>query len=246
MKRKQSTPNLGLFITAGFPDLNSLERQLRDLDKESIAFVEIGMPFSDPLADGPIIQQTSQIALQNGMSLNVLFQQLKQIETITPRILMGYANPVLQFGIERFLNEAKSCNIHHVILPDLPVEVYEKKYKGYFDVAGITPCFLITPDTDDERVEKAAELSKNGFVYLVSNNSTTGGDDVDFGAMNERYRKIKALCGLTPVYVGFGIRDRQSFDQATEELDGGIIGSAYLLALEKSSNNSFLSDFFNG
>jgi tryptophan synthase alpha chain len=240
MNQKTTSPHLALFITAGFPHLHSLEHQLKLIDAHNVAFVEIGMPFSDPLADGPVIQQTSAVALNNGMSIQLLFEQLRQIKSTTPRLLMGYVNPVLQYGIERFLSDAKSCGIHHVILPDLPVEVYERRYKAYFDEVGVTPCFLITPRSDDERIRKVAQLSRNGFVYLVSTNATTGGAAMDYSQMQQRYREIKILCGETPVYVGFGISDRQSFDAATSELDGGIIGTAFLKAIEAGQEQDFL------
>jgi tryptophan synthase alpha chain len=153
---------------------------------------------------------------------------------------MGYVNPVLQYGIARFLEDAKACGVNQVILPDLPVEVFERRYKTYFDEAGVTPCFLITPRSDDDRIRKSAELSRNGFVYLVSTNATTGGSPIDYSAMQQRYREIKSLCGDTPVYVGFGISDKASFDAATAELDGGIIGTAFLKAIEENRENEFL------
>lgn len=242
MKMKTSNPLLSIFLTAGYPRLNDLSQQIKLLEKHRVDFVEIGIPFSDPLADGPIIQDSSSIALKNGMSLPLIFQQLKEIETSLPLVLMGYLNPILQFGIEYFLLETKNAGIDKVILPDLSMEIYERDYQSIFEKYSITPCFLVTPKTTNDRIQKAAKLSVKGFIYLVSTNSTTGANNDSTEELQLRYSEIKNLCGGTPVIMGFGIRDQATFQQATQHVDGAIIGSAFIQALGYGSEEEFLRE----
>lgn len=242
MKMKTSNPLLSIFLTAGYPRLNDLSQQIKLLEKHRVDFVEIGIPFSDPLADGPIIQDSSSIALKNGMSLPLIFQQLKEIETSLPLVLMGYLNPILQFGIEHFLLETKNAGIDKVILPDLSMEIYERDYQSIFEKYSITPCFLVTPKTTNDRIQKAAKLSVKGFIYLVSTNSTTGANNDSTEELQLRYSEIKNLCGGTPVIMGFGIRDKATFQQATQHVDGAIIGSAFIQALGYGSEEEFLRE----
>lgn len=242
MKMKTSNPLLSIFLTAGYPRLNDLSQQIKLLEKHRVDFVEIGIPFSDPLADGPIIQDSSSIALKNGMSLPLIFQQLKEIETSLPLVLMGYLNPILQFGIEYFLLETKNAGIDKVILPDLSMEIYERDYQSIFEKYSITPCFLVTPKTTNDRIQKAAKLSVKGFIYLVSTNSTTGANNDSTEELQLRYSEIKNLCGGTPVIMGFGIRDQATFQQATQHVDGAIIGSAFIQALGNGSEEEFLRE----
>lgn len=239
---KTSNPLLSIFLTAGYPRLNDLSQQIKLLEKHRVDFVEIGIPFSDPLADGPIIQDSSSIALKNGMSLPLIFQQLKEIETSLPLVLMGYLNPILQFGIEYFLLETKNAGIDKVILPDLSMEIYERDYQSIFEKYSITPCFLVTPKTTNDRIQKAAKLSVKGFIYLVSTNSTTGANNDSTEELQLRYSEIKNLCGGTPVIMGFGIRDKATFQQATQHVDGAIIGSAFIQALGYGSEEEFLRE----
>lgn len=239
---KTSNPLLSIFLTAGYPRLNDLSQQIKLLEKHRVDFVEIGIPFSDPLADGPIIQDSSSIALKNGMSLPLIFQQLKEIETSLPLVLMGYLNPILQFGIEHFLLETKNAGIDKVILPDLSMEIYERDYQSIFEKYSITPCFLVTPKTTNDRIQKAAKLSVKGFIYLVSTNSTTGANNDSTEELQLRYSEIKNLCGGTPVIMGFGIRDKATFQQATQHVDGAIIGSAFIQALGNGSEEEFLRE----
>lgn len=241
MKIKTSHPLLSIFLTAGYPKLNDLSKQIKLLEKHRVDFVEIGIPFSDPLADGPVIQDSSSVALRNGMSLPLIFEQLKNIETSLPLVLMGYLNPILQFGIEHFLIETNKAGIDKVILPDLSMEIYERDYQSIFEKYSITLCFLVTPKTTNDRIQKAAKLSSNGFIYLVSTNSTTGANNDSTEELQLRYNEIKKLCGNTPVIMGFGIRDKVTFQQATKHVDGAIIGSAFIQALGNGEEEDFLT-----
>lgn len=240
--KNKTTPALSIFTTAGFPKQDSLNDQLELLTKMNVDFVEVGIPFSDPMADGPVIQASSMKALKNGMNLTVLFEQLAQRTTEIPIILMGYFNPVLQFGLEKFLTLAHENKVSGFVLPDLSAELYQSKYQSIFEKYNIPVCFLVTPKTADDRIKKAAKLSEKGFIYLVSSNSTTGSIKINNDALSKRYQEIKSLCGNTPVVIGFGIRDESSFEKATKGLDGGIIGSAFIKALESQEENSFLKE----
>lgn len=229
-----------IFITAGYPKLDSLDEILSDLENNGIDFAEVGMPFSDPLADGPVIQETSNIALKNGMHLEVLFEQLKNRSAKIPITLMGYINPVLQYGLDNFLQKAKEVNVQGFILPDIEVDLYEARYKKTFDKYGIPICFLVTPTTSEDRIKKSAALAKDGFIYLVSSNSTTGNKDAKQENLADKYAEIKELCGDTPVVIGFGISDKASFEEKTKGLDGGIIGTAFLKSIEAGQHLNFL------
>jgi tryptophan synthase alpha chain len=239
---KKQKKQLSIFITAGFPELNSTGKQILELQAKGVGFIEVGIPFSDPMADGLVIQETSAIALKNGMQMDLLFEQLHSIkdEVKIPLVLMGYLNPVLQYGLEKFLSKCKEINIASVILPDMSVEIYERFYKDLFDEYGIYVSFLITPETDGERIKKVVEMSQNSFVYLVSQSSITGGDSTITKEMNQKYTSIKKLCGEVPLMLGFGITSKSDVLKAQENCDGAIVGSAYLRALKQGSENSFL------
>ena len=228
-------------MTAGYPDLESLKTQIPFLQESSIDFIEVGIPFSDPMADGPVIQESSAIALNNGMNLELIFQQLNQIESKVPIVLMGYLNPILKFGVERFLENCKSTGIASVILPDLSLEIYERFYLDIFNSYGIFPSFLITPTTDPERVRRIAEVCKNSFVYLVSSNATTGSQSIKIDK-NKIFSLMKKLCGSTPLFVGFGIKSKEDVEKVQLATDGAIIGSAYLQALSKNEEVKFLTE----
>lgn len=227
---------LSVFCTAGFPELHALPVVLEALQQYGADLVEIGMPFSDPTADGPTIQASNTVAIQNGMTIEVLFSQLKHIrEKIQlPLVLMGYINPVLQFGFERFLEQAQLCGIDGVIIPDLPVYEYETMYAPLFRKYGLENIFLITPQTSEARIRKIDSIS-NSFIYAVSTNIITGGN-IDFDEVQELYfKRLQALQLKNPMLAGFGIRDKQTFDFASKYLNGAIIGSAYVKAIGQST-----------
>ena len=239
---KKDKKQLSIFITAGFPELNSTGKQILELQAKGVDFIEVGIPFSDPMADGLVIQETSAIALKNGMQMDLLFEQLHSIkdEVKIPLVLMGYLNPVLQYGLDKFLSKCKEMNIESVILPDMSVEIYERFYKDLFDEYGISVSFLITPETDGKRIKKAVEMSQNSFVYLVSQSSITGGDSSITKEMNQKYASVKNLCGEVPLMLGFGIKSKKDIVKAHENCDGAIVGSAYLRALKQGREKSFL------
>ena len=161
---RKKTKQLSVFTTAGYPKLDSLKGQINTFEKYNIDFIEVGIPFSDPIADGPVIQNTSSIAIKNGMNLNIIFKQLKEIRTSIPIVLMGYLNPVMNFGIENFLKQCAECNIASVILPDLSLEIYQRDYQLLFEEYNLSPVFLITPKTDENRILKIAQLCKSQYT----------------------------------------------------------------------------------
>lgn len=237
---KKHTKQLSIFVTAGYPKIDSLPEQLTLLEAHGIDFVEVGIPFSDPLADGPTIQQTSEIALKNGMNLELIFEQLNNRTSKIPVVLMGYLNPIIAFGIKHFLESCKHVGVQSVILPDMSLEIYERFYRSQFEQYGVFPCFLITPKSSKERIERISAVCKNSFVYLVSSNATTGGTS-SFGASQaKRYQSIHALCKNTPMFIGFGIDSRKKVEFIQKVCDGAIIGSAYLKALSINQHKAFL------
>lgn len=228
---------LSIYFTAGFPQLNDTLTILQSLQDAGVDFVEIGMPFSDPLADGPVIQASSTKALQNGMSLNVLFEQLKDVrKTISmPLVLMGYFNPVLKFGLERFIAKCKETGIDGLIIPDLPFELYTEQYRSLFEQSGISNIFLITPQTPEERV---IMLDKNSssFLYMVSSAAVTGTKTGLNQFQIDYFKRINSLNLNSPRMVGFGISNNESFNQVCNYAHGSIVGSAFIKMLEKSNN----------
>ncbi|MFT6503656.1 MAG: tryptophan synthase alpha chain [Crocinitomicaceae bacterium] len=236
---KKVPKQLSIFVTAGYPKLNSLKEQIPFLEKSGVDFIEVGIPFSDPMADGPTIQESSAIALRNGMNLELLFEQLAEIEFKLPLVLMGYFNPILKYGVERFLKDCQSTGITSVILPDMSLEIYEHFYIESFQKYGVHPSFLITPTTEQKRVERIAKACKTSFVYLVSSNSTTG-SETKMVDQSEAYQKMKTLCKDTPLFVGFGIKTREDVLRIQKSVDGAIIGSAYLEALRLNQEVEYL------
>ena len=236
---KKSTKQKSIFITAGYPKIDSLVSQIKLLEDYSIDFIEIGIPFSDPLADGPVIQNTSEIAIKNGMNIPLLFAQIETIETNTPLVLMGYLNPVINYGVERFAVACKKNKISSVILPDMSVEIYERFYQSIFEKEGVSISFLITPETELNRVKKIAKHCEKSFVYLVSSNSTTGTNST-LNFENEKINVIRKALDQTPLMIGFGIKTKQDIDKVHQVADGAIIGSAYLKALEFGDEKQFL------
>jgi len=228
---------LSVFCTAGYPEINSLVSILETLQESGVDMVEIGMPFSDPTADGPVIQYSNTIAIDNGMMLKVLFQQLKGIRAKIhiPLVLMGYINPAMQYGMENFFNEAHNCGIDGIIIPDLPMYEYEQIYKKQFEKYQLENIFLITPQTSPERIQKIDELS-NSFIYVVSSNSITGGKSNIADAQIQYFQRIKDMQLKNPTVIGFGIKDKSTFDTACMYANGAIIGSAFVQAIDKSKD----------
>jgi tryptophan synthase alpha chain len=243
---KKDTKQISIFITAGYPTLESTTEQILVLQSKGVDFIEVGIPFSDPMADGPVIQETSAIALANGMQMDILFDQLASIQDQVriPLVLMGYLNPVLQYGIDKFLSKCKELSIASVILPDMSLELYERLYKAQFEKYAIAVSFLITPLTDDDRIQKIAQVSAKSFVYLVSVTSITGGKiRIDDKVVN-RYDEIKKLCGETPMMIGFGISNSSDVKNAQKHSDGAIIGSAYLKAVNRGESIVFVEELY--
>lgn len=227
---------LNIYCTAGYPALNDTLTIVAALQQSGADMVELGMPFSDPLADGPVIQDSSTRAIANGMRISVLFEQLKGFrERISiPVILMGYLNPVLQFGVEDFCRECSEAGVDGLILPDLPMDEYENEYRPVFEKYGLHLIFLVTPETTEARIRKIDSLSK-GFVYAVSSSSTTG-KNKDMGNQAAYFARLKAMNLQNPVLIGFGIRDKNTFQAACANSNGAIIGSAFVKAIENSTN----------
>jgi len=223
---------LSVYFTAGFPTLNNTFEIITELEKSGVDLIEIGMPFSDPLADGPVIQQSSQKALENGMSIKLLFEQITNIreKVKIPLILMGYLNPLLQYGMEKFLARAKETGIDGIILPDLPLKEFLNSYKSLFDKNGIYNIMLITPQTNAERVRLIDEHS-GGFVYMVSSASTTGGSKNIFDVHSDYFHNISSMNLQKPRLIGFGISSKDSFEQACRHSNGAIIGTAFIRAI---------------
>jgi tryptophan synthase alpha chain len=227
---------LSVYFTAGFPALNDTLPVLNGLLDAGTDMIEIGIPFSDPLADGPVIQNSSETALRNGMTLKLLFGQLQGIRNTKPHaplILMSYLNPVLQFGMENFCKKAQACGIDGVILPDLPLQEYLDEYKALFESYGIINVFLITPQTSEARIRLIDEHSR-GFIYMVSSASTTGVNKADQPAQYAYFDRVSQMNLKNSLVIGFGISDRQAFVKACEYASGAIIGSAFVKAIADS------------
>lgn len=226
---------LSVYFTAGFPKLNDTAIIIHELERTGVDMIEIGMPFSDPLADGPTIQRSSEVALENGMTIQLLFEELKSVKSKIPLILMGYLNPILQYGIEPFCKDAVSIGISGVIIPDLPLQEYLENYKLIFEKYNLKNIFLITPQTTVERIRLIDEHS-NGFIYMVSSASTTGGKN-EIGIEQEQYfKRIKEMNLNSPTLIGFGIHNQQTFLKACDYANGAIIGSAFIKSIEKSED----------
>lgn len=234
---------LNIYCTAGFPQLNSTIPVMQALQKYGADIIELGIPYSDPLADGPVIQESGGIALQNGMSIKLLFEQLKGMRDLhgdysakitIPVILMGYLNPVLQYGFEKFCSDAAALGIDGLILPDIPIREYETIYGPVMKKYGLDFIFLVTPETSEERIRKIDGLT-NGFIYAVSSSSTTG-KDKDFADVEKYLQRLQNMQLNNPVLVGFGIRDKATFTSACKYAGGAIIGSAYIKALQQDND----------
>lgn len=235
LKLQEDKKILSIYFTAGYPSLNDTVKIIQDLEKSGVDLIEIGLPFSDPLADGPTIQASSTAALKNGMTTALLFEQLKDIRKSVsiPLILMGYFNPVLQYGVEEFCQKCEEIGIDGLILPDLPLDVYQEEYETIFKKHGLINVFLITPQTSDARI-RAIDDASEGFIYMVSSASTTGTKE-GFGTEQATYfERIAEMKLKNSQIVGFGISNAQTFQQATEQAKGAIIGSAFIKHLTQN------------
>ena len=236
---------LSVYFTSGHPNLKDTVEIIQQLEKNGVDLIEIGMPFSDPPADGPTIQRSSETALKNGMSLKLLFEQLKDIrQTVKiPLILMGYINPVYQFGVEKFCEKCAETGIDGVILPDLPLDEYEAFYKPVFEKHNLHNILLITPQTTESRIRQIDEES-SGFIYMVSSSSTTGSGKKVEDFQREYFERIKAMNLKNPRIIGFGISDRATFENACKYASGAIIGSAFVKALaDTGSKEKIIGSF---
>jgi len=228
---------LSVYFTAGFPNLNDTVKIIQQLEKNGVDLIEIGMPFSDPTADGPIIQKSSEIALNNGMNLNLLFEQLHDIRDSVsiPLVLMGYVNPVYQFGIERFCEKCAEVGVDGTILPDLPLDEFEADYKTVFEKYNLHNILLITPQTPEIRIRQIDNAS-SGFIYMVSSASTTGTGKKVEDFHHDYFERVMNMNLRNPRLIGFGISDRKTFNNACRFASGAILGSAFIKALENTRN----------
>lgn len=237
-------PLLSIYFTAGYPELSSTLDIAEALERAGADFLEIGFPYSDPLADGPVIQQSSQKALENGMTVELLFEQLKDLRkrVTIPVLLMGYFNPVLQYGVERFCRSCADTGVDGVIVPDLPMYEYEGMYKDCFKSHNISNIFLITPQTSDERIRKIDELS-DGFIYLLSSSSTTGKNLTLSEEADKYFSRIQQMNLKKPTMIGFGISNRKSFQKAAQYTSGAIVGSAFVKILSEDNYLDKINEF---
>ena len=230
---------LSIYFCAGCPTLDGTADVIRILQRNGVGMIEIGIPFSDPMADGVVIQEAATRALRNGMSLRLLFQQLTDIrrDVHIPLVLMGYLNPILQFGFEHFCQECVRCGIDGVIIPDLPFREYEEHFKTLAESHGIKMIMLITPETSEERIREI-DAHTDGFIYMVSSAATTGAQK-DFNATKQAYfRRINAMNLRNPRMIGFGISNRQTFEAACSNASGAIVGSRFVTLLNEKEGDA--------
>ena len=235
-KLQENKKLLSIYFTAGFPSLNDTVSIIKELEKNGVDMLEIGLPFSDPLADGPTIQESSTQAIENGMTTNLLFEQLKEIRKTVqiPLIIMGYFNPIIQFGVEKFCQKCNEIGIDGLIIPDLPLEEYLLEYQEIFEKYNLKNVFLITPQTSNERILEIDSVS-DSFIYMVSTAAVTG-SLIGFGNEQMNYfERISNLNLKNPQIIGFGINNKETFSQATLHQKGAIIGSAFVKFLKNNS-----------
>ena len=245
-KLEENEKLLSIYFTAGYPSVNDTVSILKELEKSGVDMVEIGLPFSDPLADGPTIQESSTLALKNGMTTDLLFEQLKDIrESVSiPLIIMGYFNPMMQYGVDKFCQKCAEIGIDGLIIPDLPVDVYHDQFQAIFEKHGLINVFLITPQTSEERIRFIDSIS-SGFIYMVSSASTTGAKNTFGEDQNSYFEKIAAMNLKNPQIVGFGISNAETFNQATKKAKGAIIGSAFIKYISANPPEK-INDFVEG
>jgi tryptophan synthase alpha chain len=235
---------LSIYFTAGYPQLNTTVDIAEALEKAGVDFLEIGFPYSDPVADGPTIQHSSEKALENGMNLNQLFEELQYLRkrVSIPILLMGYFNPMVQYGVERFCKKAAEVGVDGVIVPDLPMYEYENLYSKHFKDNGLSNIFLVTPQTSEERIRKIDNLS-NSFIYLLSSSSITGKNLEVSNAIEDYYKRIKEMQLKNPAIIGFGISNTETFNKACEYARGAIVGSAFVKFLGTENYLEKVPDF---
>ncbi|KGL62775.1 tryptophan synthase subunit alpha [Polaribacter sp. Hel1_85] len=233
--QKKDENLLSIYFTCGYPNLDDTTKVITELEKSGVDFIEVGLPYSDPLADGPTIQDSSQKALENGINLDLIFDQLKEVKgsNKTPLVLMGYLNQMLKYGEDKFCQKIVDCGIDTVILPDLPMIEFENHYKDLFEKYGITNVFLITPHTSEERIRKIDSYSK-AFIYVVASASITGAKGDISNNQVTYFERIKSMNLQSNLIIGFGISDKQTFTTACNYANGTIIGSAFIKNLGKN------------
>ena len=235
-KLKEEKKILSIYFTAGFPNFNDTQKIISILERYNVDLIEVGIPFSDPLADGETIQKSSKKAIENGMTIHTLFSQLKDLrkKVKIPVILMGYLNPIIQFGIEKFCVKSKEIGIDGLIIPDLPVEIYIEEYKSLFNKNNLLNIFLITPQTSEERI-KLIDKNSKGFIYMVSSSSITGSkNNLEYNSF-KYFDKISKMNLNNPSIVGFGISNRETYEKVIKKSKGAIIGSAFINFIEQNS-----------
>ncbi|GAA5220644.1 tryptophan synthase subunit alpha [Membranihabitans marinus] len=232
---------LNVYFTAGYPQLKDTQTIITSLANAGADIIEVGMPYSDPMADGPTIQESSKIALQNGLTLKILFEQVAaaRAQTEVPLILMGYLNQMMQYGEEKFLDSCVQCGIEALIIPDLPPDLYGSDYKAMFEERNIEIVFLITPQTSEDRIRYIDSLS-DAFIYVVSDSSITGNSRDISSEQREYFQRIADMNLKNPCLIGFGISDKKSFDMASSYSSGAIIGSAFIKHLTNASGDESL------
>jgi tryptophan synthase alpha chain len=238
---------LSIFFTAGYPELDTTLAIAEELENAGADFLEIGFPYSDPVADGPVNQHSSEVALQNGMTLNVLFEELADLrkQITIPILLMGYLNPVLQYGVERFCKKASEVGVDGIIVPDLPMYEYERLYSKYFIENNISNIFMVTPQTSEDRIRKIDGLS-NSFIYLLSASIITGQAVQQSDVIENYYRRIKTMNLEHPSIFGFGIKDNRTFTKACEYGRGAIVGTSFVKLLGEDDYMEKIAGFVKG
>jgi tryptophan synthase alpha chain len=233
---KKSKDLLNIYFTAGFPKQNDTLSIIKTLDEAGVDLIEIGMPYSDPLAVGPTIQESNIVALDGGMTMKILFKQLEELRKISqaPVLMMGYLNPVMQYGVEAFCKKAAECGVDGLIIPDLPLDEYVEKYKELFESNNLSNVFLVTPHTSESRIRMIDEYTQ-GFIYIVSTDSTTG-NAKDITGSEAYLKRIDSYKLKSPKMIGFNIKDNASYSFANKYANGSIIGSAFIKAIKDSKD----------
>ena len=242
LQEDSSRKLLSIYFTAGYPEPEDTITILQELQNSGVDMAEIGLPFSDPLADGPVIQRSSEAALKSGMTTTRLFNQLENIRKTVdiPLLIMGYFNPILQYGVEKFCRKCSEIGIDGLIIPDLPLEEYQLQYREIFQKYNLLPVFLITPQTSEERIKEIDDASE-GFIYMVSTAAVTGGTKGFGNEQKEYFARVSKMGLKNPLIVGFGIKDSETFEQATSETNGAIIGSAFIKQLTENGTSGISS-----
>ena len=237
-------PLLNVYFTAGYPELESTIPNVKALEEGGADLIELGMPYSDPLADGETIQQSSSVAINNGMSIETLFDQLTDVrkDVGLPILLMGYLNPIMQFGSKEFCEKCKEVGVDGLIIPDLPLELFDAEFSDLFKSNDLDFVFLITPETPDDRVKEIDERT-TGFIYMVSSSSTTGKSGELSQEQIAYFERIENMKLQNPRMIGFGISDSHTFKQATSHAEGAIIGSAFIKQLAEDASEGSIKNF---